>query len=93
MLCKDLEDEHLLISQAISRGCIPSLYKINPVVGLYVSYKTHYYQGNPVVSDANFDSLEDIIKQHDPGNPCLSLVGAPECSCRCPECLGIHGAG
>lgn len=90
MLFKTLKDEHAAAQKASSIGCLPTLQKINPVTCLYVSYKIHYYQGNPIVSDATFDALESRIREYDPENPCLSLVGAPSCSCSCRECIKLH---
>jgi len=36
-----------------------------------------YYNGTPVMSDADFDALKDKIEKLDPDNSCLNQVGAP----------------
>lgn len=39
--------------------------------------KALYYNGEPVISDAEYDALEAELRQLDPGHPALSEVGAP----------------
>jgi DNA ligase (NAD+) len=38
-------------------------------------YKRAYYQGMPLVSDAEYDTLEDALRNLDPFHPLLGLVG------------------
>src|SRR5512143_1044834 len=40
-------------------------------------YKDAYYNGQPLVSDAAYDALEDELRDLDPGHPLLQTVGAP----------------
>jgi DNA ligase (NAD+) len=37
----------------------------------------YYYSGEPIMSDAEFDALEDQLRQLVPDDPILALVGAP----------------
>jgi len=39
--------------------------------------KEAYYNGTPVMSDAQYDALEDELKQLDPQHPVLQMIGAP----------------
>ncbi len=48
------------------------------IAGLLVRYKHEYYQGKPLVSDAEYDRLEDQLRTIDPGNPVLRMVGTDE---------------
>lgn len=38
-------------------------------------YKWQYYTGQPTISDADYDAIEDALKELDPENPILSFVG------------------
>jgi DNA ligase (NAD+) len=40
-------------------------------------HKKLYYNGEPIISDAEYDQLEDTLRQLDPDNPVLHLVGTP----------------
>ena len=40
-------------------------------------HKALYYQGRPEISDEDYDRLEAKLKQLDPTNPVLELVGSP----------------
>ncbi len=40
-------------------------------------YKDAYYNGNPLVSDAAYDQLEDELRALDPKHALLASVGAP----------------
>ncbi|MDP2340427.1 MAG: NAD-dependent DNA ligase LigA [Deltaproteobacteria bacterium] len=44
---------------------------------LLVKYKDAYYNGQPLVSDAAFDQLEDELRKLDPQHAVLASVGAP----------------
>jgi DNA ligase (NAD+) len=39
--------------------------------------KEAYYKGKPIMSDADFDTLEDRLKELDPKNEYFKVVGAP----------------
>lgn len=40
-----------------------------------IKHKALYYQGRPEISDVEFDKLEDELKNLDPNNPTLNVVG------------------
>lgn len=44
---------------------------------LYLKAKSAYYFGTPIMSDVQFDKLEEDLRNEDPTNPALALVGAP----------------
>ena len=44
-------------------------------VALYLKAKQAYYFGTPIMSDAQFDALEDRIRKENPDEPALQLVG------------------
>ncbi len=44
---------------------------------LILYHKRKYYDGQPEISDAEYDSLEDRLRVIDPENPVLFIVGAP----------------
>ncbi len=51
---------------------------LNPEeTNLYLKAKQAYYFGTPIMSDAQFDKLEETLRNEDPTNPALSIVGAP----------------
>ena len=37
----------------------------------------YYYSGEPIMSDAEYDALEDQLRQIAPDDPILGLVGSP----------------
>ena len=41
-------------------------------------HKKKYYNGEPVISDPEYDALEEKLRQLDPSNPVLFIVGSPE---------------
>jgi len=41
-------------------------------------HKKKYYDGEPEISDEAYDALEDKLRQLDPENPVLHIVGSPE---------------
>jgi hypothetical protein len=43
----------------------------------YLNAKQWYYAGKPIISDVEFDKLEDCIKELHPDCPILKVVGAP----------------
>ena len=40
-------------------------------------YKRKYYDGEPEISDVEYDALEDRLRELDPQNPVLFIVGTP----------------
>ncbi|MHA1199344.1 MAG: NAD-dependent DNA ligase LigA, partial [Candidatus Heimdallarchaeaceae archaeon] len=44
---------------------------------LILYHKRKYYDGEPEISDAEYDSLEDRLREIDPENPALFIVGTP----------------
>lgn len=51
--------------------------RIAELAELLRKYKDAYYNGQPLVSDAAYDELEDELRGLDPANPVLKSVGAP----------------
>jgi DNA ligase (NAD+) len=51
--------------------------RIAELAELLAKYKDAYYNGEPLVSDAAYDQLEDELRILDPDHPLLSTVGAP----------------
>ena len=41
-----------------------------------IQHRAYYYQGRPIITDAEYDSLEDELRILDPGNQVLNLVGS-----------------
>jgi DNA ligase (NAD+) len=41
-------------------------------------HKKKYYDGEPEISDEAYDALEERLRQIDPNNPVLHIVGSPE---------------
>jgi len=39
--------------------------------------KDAYYNGTPIITDAEYDALEDLLRRKDPNNPILKMVGSP----------------
>lgn len=50
---------------------------IEEIVNKLNKAKDDYYNGESLLSDTEFDSLEDRLKELDPGNEYFNLVGAP----------------
>jgi len=46
------------------------------LVALITSYTKAYYEGRPLVSDREFDELQDELRSLDPTHPLLNAVGA-----------------
>jgi DNA ligase (NAD+) len=51
--------------------------RVTELVKLLKKYKDAYYNGQPLVSDAAYDALEDELRELDPDNELLASVGAP----------------
>src|SRR5689334_6297 len=51
--------------------------RVAELAKLLVKYKDAYYNGEPLVSDAAYDALEDELRELDPGHELLKSVGAP----------------
>ncbi len=50
--------------------------RIKELEGLITYHKALYYQGRPEIDDFHYDKLEDELRELDPDNPILSIVGA-----------------
>ena len=50
---------------------------MNKASALLLKAKQAYYFGTPVMSDVQYDALEDKVRAQDPTDPVLALVGAP----------------
>ena len=53
-------------------------YSVNDLEILIKRYKKAYYRGEPEITDYEYDALEHMLKQLDPDNPALSMVGFEE---------------
>ena len=51
--------------------------RIAELGALLKQYKDAYYNGQPLVSDAAYDQLEDELRALDPGHAVLASIGAP----------------
>ncbi|MGQ0505413.1 MAG: NAD-dependent DNA ligase LigA [Myxococcaceae bacterium] len=51
--------------------------RVTELEGLLRQYKDAYYHGQPLVSDAAYDALEDELRELAPDHPILASVGAP----------------
>src|SRR5688572_20354453 len=51
--------------------------RVAELAKLLKKYKDAYYNGQPLVSDAAFDALEDELRELDPDHALLASVGAP----------------
>jgi DNA ligase (NAD+) len=51
--------------------------RITELAALLAKYKDAYYNGEPLVSDAAYDQLEDELRALAPEHPLLASVGAP----------------
>ena len=47
-----------------------------PLVAKLAAARGAYAAGNQIMSDAEYDALEDLIRSHDPNHPALAPVGA-----------------
>ena len=75
---------HRHIQAALDKGCFKALLDVCPITYTYVVYDQFYRLGKPIVSDQQFDSFEDMIKDRWPDNPALQRVGGllePQCYC------------
>ncbi len=54
-----------------------STARIAELGALLKQYKDAYYNGQPLVSDAAYDQLEDELRALDPGHAVLASIGAP----------------
>jgi len=53
-----------------------SIDQIKKLEELIVQHRACYYQGRPVITDSEFDALEDELRVLDPENHVLNLVGS-----------------
>lgn len=51
--------------------------RVTELAALLRQYKEAYYNGEPLVTDAAYDELEDELRRLEPGHPLLTSVGAP----------------
>jgi DNA ligase (NAD+) len=55
-----------------------TIYRTATLRNLILKAKhAYYYSNDPIVSDAEYDALEDELRLLDPNDPVLSLVGSP----------------
>ena len=52
--------------------------KVNELANVILQHKRRYYQGRPVVSDLEYDRLEETLRLLAPRHPVLNLVGDGE---------------
>jgi DNA ligase (NAD+) len=52
--------------------------EIKELENLIIYHKRQYYDGEPIISDAEYDALEYRLRELDPQNPVLFIVGSPE---------------
>jgi DNA ligase (NAD+) len=52
--------------------------KTNEIVEKLIEAKKFYYEGNSIMSDSEFDTLEDMLKNIDPENTYFDIVGTNE---------------
>jgi DNA ligase (NAD+) len=50
--------------------------RVEELVSRLSEYRAKYYQGEPLVSDAAYDALEDELRELDPAHPLLAKVGS-----------------
>lgn len=50
---------------------------VSALVHLIAACKHTYYTGRPLLSDAEYDALERMLRKLDPTNPQLDVVGDP----------------
>ena len=50
---------------------------MSKTVDTLIEAKQAYYNGTPIMSDADFDKLEDELRSEDPTNPYFENIGAP----------------
>ena len=88
-----MDPRHKKLGKAIGSGCMLAIKETCIVSYIYMSYKQWYYVGQPIVNDHEFDSYEEMLKQKDPDNPVLTVVGllVPRCSCcNKPASKGVY---
>lgn len=51
--------------------------RVKELAALIRQHKDAYYNGQPTISDAAFDQLEDELRELDPNNEILKKIGAP----------------
>lgn len=49
--------------------------EITQLENLILYHKRKYYEGEPEISNAEYDSIEDKLRKIDPTNPVLFIVG------------------
>lgn len=50
---------------------------IKDAVNKIIEARLAYYYGTPIMSDKDFEKLENLIRKNDPTNPVLVMIGAP----------------
>lgn len=48
---------------------------LEDLIEIYIYAKKMYYDGTPILTDPNFDCLENLIKRKDPDNNALNIIG------------------
>ncbi|MHA2226511.1 MAG: NAD-dependent DNA ligase LigA [Candidatus Hodarchaeales archaeon] len=57
-----------------------NLTEIKRLEAQILLHKKKYYEGEPIISDAQYDALEDKLRELNPESPVLFIVGSPESS-------------
>jgi DNA ligase (NAD+) len=52
--------------------------QIKDLEGQIIKHKSLYYRGKPEISDFEYDALEDKLREIDPTNPVLEIVGSDQ---------------
>lgn len=51
---------------------------VNQSARLILHAKREYYRGFPIMSDGEYDALEELLRHVDPDHPVLDMVGWDE---------------
>lgn len=85
-------DPYSGFQEALAKGCMKRIKELDIVAYIYLVYKQWYYIGEPIVSDQDFDVLEETLRRYAPEHPVLKVVGLIWPTCKCCKGSGdpIH---